>query len=264
MRQTIYIMGLLVFLIHYGCAAPRLNENYVERNTNLSTEDSSQDIIGEWTCYKRYLDYNSEKSGIYMDADFLWLPGNGSLVITADSMWHFDYPREFHTSYLLKKQSDGTIITESNKNNLSFNKLEITGDSLIRTIGNGEHFMWTEYYVRDTLNKEIIQLLLRDSVNASELIGKWKLETHIYSQDGSEPYEIDFPFDLPDSLIFSTEKLPFSNIKGRIIKLDIKGVSREFRFGFKEQDFNYHALWLLPSDWYFDEKLIIHYVYDAD
>ena len=263
MRQITYILGLITLLVHSGCAQVQQNKNQTNLNVNVSSEESSQDIIGDWTCYKRHLDYNSGKSGVHMDTDFLWLRGNGNLIIKEDSMWYFDYPREFHSSYLLKRQSDGTVIIEGNKNDLYFSKLEVFGDSLIRTIGNGEHFVWTEYYVRDTLDKEIIQLLLRDSVNVDELIGRWKLETHYYSIDGSEPYEINFPFDLPDSLVFSKGKLPFSNIKGRVLKIDIEGVSREFRFGFMEdENYNYHKMWLRPTDWYHGDEIGIHYLYD--
>ena len=261
MRKYTYLLGLIIVLILQSCAQLQ-DESHVKINDNVSIEVSSQDRSGDWTCYKRHLDYNPEKSGIHMDADYLWLRGNGNLVFKGDSMWYFDYPREFHSSYLLKIQSDGTMITEIDKHNRAFNKLEIAGDSLVRTIGNGDHFVWMEYYVRDTLNTEIIQLLLRDSVNSDELIGRWQLETTIYSEDGSDPWEIDFPFDLPDSLIFS--KGEASNINGRIIKLDIEGVSRKFRFGFTEnQHYSYHKMWLRPTDWYDGEEVWIHYLNDG-
>jgi hypothetical protein len=230
----------------------KYKETLNKKNTNSITQLG---LAGEWTCYKKSLDCNN---AIFLDVDFLWLSGSGNLVFKDDSMWYFDYPREYYASYLFKNKSNELITYQSSNPNLELSKLELNGDSLVRVIGRGDKIIWTEYYVRDKLDKEIIQLLLRDSVNTNELIGRWILQTTIHNnEDGSEPYEIDFPFELPDSLIFSKEDFPLSNIKGRRITINIEGKSREFRFGFVQEEG--YTIWLRPTAWHQGEKVRIPY-----
>ena len=255
MKQFNCILGsLFTLLILQSCAQTKITEDLTEKES--IAKPTQLGFSGHWSCVKRYIDYNPEKTMLAMDADQEWLDGKGNLIIENDSMWYFDYPREFHAAYALQMESDGTMTAPEAINNKTLNKLEIRGDSLVRTIGNGEHIILTEYYLRDTLNQEIIQRLLTDSVNTDELIRTWKLVT-IIDEPGTENLPLKFPFPPPDSLVFNKENLSLFNIDGRIMNLDIEGKSRTFRFGFSLED---GCLYLEPTSWYKNEEpLIINY-----
>ena len=260
MRRLMWIPGFLI--INYSCAQQEINSKHPEKEINQQAANNitQLELTGEWTCYKKFIDYKVKEQLIFLDADSFWLPGSSNLIFNNDTMWHFDYPREYYASHSFKIKNNELMISQGANNKWELSKLELNGDSLVRVMESDPRFIMTEYYVRDTLDEGIIQLLIRDSVNTKELIGLWVLETSIHQEDGSEPYEIVFPFELPDSLLFHNQELPSSKIKGRIITINIDGKPKEFRFGFMtEQRSSNQILWLRPTTWHKGEEVWIHY-----
>lgn len=257
LKHFVYILILSFLFLIGSCAQNQIGSNSEESISGNDPSVVSVDrLAGHWTCCKIFVDYNPEKTLLAMDADYEWKNGEGNLIFSGDSMWYFDYPREFHKRYQFKLEPEKILISEEGSDEWKSDKLVFSGDTLIRTIGGEYDVLYTEYYLRDTLDKGIVELLLRDSINVNELVGTWYLERMDSPVDGAEPSEFYFPFELPDSIVFKTEDIHSS----RRINLDVNGKSREFRVGFmKDGWYGYQKIWLKPTNWYTGEELRIHY-----
>ncbi|MEM7039564.1 MAG: hypothetical protein AAF570_21495, partial [Bacteroidota bacterium] len=163
-----------------------------------------------------------------------WMPSH--LRFRGDSLEIFDYPLEFDQTYSLEVKKGHLVASYVGRRgdpwHIDLGEIFWDRDSLLLTSMIEDSWL-TNHYFRDTLNADTLTLLRRDSVNASKLLGKWRLDTFI-DVEYDESYPLRLPFTVPDSLVFTAERI--AKIKSPIVHMSVNGKLRPFRVGFRNKN----------------------------
>ena len=176
---------------------------------------------------------------------------NKDWVIDKDSIHSLNYPLQLGKSYAYAVHSDslkmennrgGLINLNSKKDTMSISYLDFWG-----------------LYIKETYQKvifkdSILNILKRYKTNFPLLAGTWKLMTdYNFNNDGSE-YILNFPFDIPDTLVLTEEALISTLHTDRSYQMLTSGKKRTYFLGY---DGTY--LQLTPDNWYKGENPFIHF-----
>jgi|GEM_PF-3851772 len=168
------------------------------------------------------------------------------LRIVGNRMQVFQFPLEYYGAFALGAAGGKHVKRGHFKNTDGLSRgvetIHISQDSLFRTVAVHDYWI-TSHYFRDSLNEDTLDLLVRDSVNATVLYGKWKLDS-IIAVDYDEDFVLNLPFEISDTLSFSQND--HHQTEGRITYIKVDSTLRPFRVGF----WNRNRIWVKPTDWF--------------
>ncbi len=153
--------------------------------------------------------------------------------ISNDSAFVYEYPHQFYNCWKINILKPTSF----------YDKIDLKNDTLI--------FSDKDYFVRTKFENKIINVLNKDSINASSLIGEWELQTYIpMGYDGEENYDgtIHFPFNVPKTFSIKINELTNKLINGRWIKINTNGRKKDFYI----TELNENHIGLRTGSWYKD------------
>lgn len=110
-----------------------------------------------------------------------------------------------------------------------------------------------EAYVKTSFNDSIVSILKKQGVNYPALSGTWILVRIAGVGDGSE-YELNFPFEIPDSLVISREDLIQVTNSKMVYWMSTSGKKRDYFLSYE-----WEHLHLTPGKWYHGDDPWIHF-----
>ncbi len=223
MKKTI-LAGLLLFPFAF-CAGQQVK--------NIT----SKDLQGGWsTTIVSQHSYAITHPGTTPDSDTYYSQFKIDWWVQGDSIWSFLYPYEFYHSSSFKILND-SIHFDGNKRSGGHIKLE-----------NGVLTIGEEAYHRENFDKNIVDVIKRDSINYQTLVGNMKMITWYYPED-SEPYEVKYPVTLPKYIYISSSATVRSMFGKKTLSIPVNGVRRLFYI--REIDWNAYDddSWYISSDW---------------
>ena len=175
---------------------------------------------------------------------------NRDMVIGKDSICHLNYPLELDGSSFYTVYSDSLQIG-NNKN--VFINLNAEKDTLDISYLDFYGLYVTETYFKAAFDDSILDILEMYKTNFPVLAGEWKLMRE-YDYDYGTSYILDFPFDLPDTILVKKEDFTPLFYEDRNYNLSTNGKKRKY---FLEYDGSF--LRFTPGSWFDGDNPYIHY-----
>lgn len=100
----------------------------------------------------------------------------------------------------------------------------------------------------------MLNILKLYNTNFPLLAGTWKLIREEDSGDGGY-YDLDFPFDIPDTIVLTREELESTLYTDRSYRMLTSGKKQKYFMKYYNS-----VLWLIPGDWYKEIDPSIHFV----
>jgi|SRR5688572_27936359 len=178
-----------------------------KRGTPVTSIDQ---IAGDWTCVlaNNMVGMEDPPSDVHLN-NFRYIN---------DSIWHMEYPCSFYYLSIASKNLGGRYPL--------FNQIRFLHDTLVVSGDNNMEFCGDYFYVRDTFDQKIIDILLRDTFYLPAMFGKWYLQTKAHDPySGEPPWKISYPFYLPPVIKFDLADVVNKNT----ILLNINGKLRKFK-----------------------------------
>jgi hypothetical protein len=176
---------------------------------------------------------------------------NKDWVIDKDSIHSLNYPLQLGKSYSYVVHSDSLKI--ENNRGLSIN-LSYEKDTIYISYLDFWGLYITETYQKVIFKDSVLNILKRYKTNFPLLAGTWELMTdYNYNNDGSE-YILNFPFDIPDTLVITEEELISTLHTDRSYNMLTNGKKLKYFLGYDDT-----YLQLTPDNWYKEENPFIHF-----
>jgi hypothetical protein len=206
------------------------------------TQASLSELIeGDWRCVYVRCDKGCEIccEGVdYID-----------IQILADSIYMYHYEDQY---FGCKKIMPPIVEPEEEKfhdlesilnfSEIELSKFKLSNQSSIDTLIIYDSF----FFIRDTFDNKMIDILRQDSINANRLIGNWSLKIMEKGHYGDPDTYYGFPFEVPSNLNFDSLSARTPNRIGRTILIPADGVKQEFRIDYISK----YYLQMTTKNWY--------------
>lgn len=173
------------------------------------------------------------------------------LIFENDSLYEVFYPRLLVDRTLFS--IDSGYLHFLYEWNTESHPVELVNDTLFIYKPFHEKVYIKEGYVKTTFNDSIVDLLKKYEVNYAELAGTWYLVRESSGDDGTY-YELDFPYNIPDSIEISRELFIREQYQNKVFMMSTDGKMREYTFLHM-----WGNLKLTPGEWYKGEDPWIHF-----
>lgn len=150
------------------------------------------------------------------------------LVFENDSMYKIDYPIEAHAAEYFFLDT-GYIHLVNGKNTRAY-PVELVNDTLYlyRSLGSDPGF-FKETYVQTGFNDSVLSVMKKYGVNYPALAGTWYL-IRVLDYDYGTHYELQFPYQLPDSITFSRQQMIDALENEKRVMITTDGIKRSYSF----------------------------------
>jgi hypothetical protein len=261
--MKIILICIITTIVFIQSSSPndRINQDH-SNYTSIDLEGNwtliKAEIIEEKQSVEKFVEVTeSYKLGewsppVYVDNDGVLVPHGRSyylsktmkdFVFSEDSIYGMNYPLELlqkHSytieSNLLQIGNDKikkTIVLSSDKDTLRFSYLDHYGLYLEET------------YVKATFNDSILNILKLYNINYPLLAGTWRLVREGGGYDGYDAYDIEYPFDIPDTLVITKEELESTLYTDRSYNMMTDEKKQKYFLGYYDSQ-----LRLIPDNWY--------------
>lgn len=276
MRIPLFYIEMIILLVFF-LSACKTEEVVKEPEESYTLEE----IMGDWKMIRK--DYNTRKQSLerfreaeanglnsehqrliwedsshiihpYMEDEYLSCE-NKYIRIEKDNIFWLNYPFEmegksgysFDSNYVqLKGERDKRKIRMSaDRNILHISYLDLFGLYL------------TESYNKVAFEDSVVTLLKEKELNYPLLAGSWELIRE--DSYAGEPYELDFPYPIPDTLILTHDQLVQAMRANGSIVLPGDPAQRKYTIEYHKDYFGFYYLWLIPGPWYKDHDPGIHF-----
>jgi hypothetical protein len=164
---------------------------------------------------------------------------NTDLVFTADSIFRIDYPME-----LIGSASYNIDTAYLNFGNRSW-PIYVNADTLLLYRTGDQNCYLEQVYYRTHFEDSIVSVIKKDKINYGDLAGTWFL-VRAYDFDYGCEYILDFPHDLPDSIVLTREEILVNSAQqNRLVEMMTDGIKRKYTLGYYRGTF-----FLKPGSWY--------------
>jgi hypothetical protein len=167
---------------------------------------------------------------------------NQHLHITDDSIYYIHYPihrygkRKFSVQgnkiCIGKEKEDKSIWISKARDTMKISYLDFYGLYIEET------------FVKTSFNDEVISVLKAYQTNYPELAGTWHL-IRLQAGEYGELYELDFPHQVPDSIILNKDELEAALHEDRSVLMLTDGNKKKYYLGYEDG-----KLFLVPGKWY--------------
>lgn len=165
------------------------------------------------------------------------------IVFEKDSMYKIHYPIQAFESMGFFVDSSYLHLTTKD----AFQKYPVQ-------LKNDTFFLYTpvysdlgyfkETFVRTNFNDNILNTMKKYGINYPELAGTWMLIRE-KDYDYGTHYELEFPYSIPDSIIFTKEQMTKALENPKIYLLSTNGIKREYSFWYDQS-----YIYFKPGKWY--------------
>ena len=203
-KTLLSVIFLLVALLKVDA---QINPDFEKRGTPVT---SSEALQGDWTLI--FANRTAAAEVIPSDKHL------HNLRITGDTVAYFEFPCRFYGTKMLSQDS----LDDANP---SLSDLTFLNDTLV-IFSQSAEMMGYQYYVRDSFDQKIVDVLVRDTFNLSALYGKWYLQTqNCLDYSGEAPWRVKYPVSMP-----RIQKLDKSSIANKnTIVVKVSGKPRKFK-----------------------------------
>jgi len=173
--------------------------------------------------------------------------GNHDMIFSLDSFYLIDYPVQLHTAGKYSIDTSHLNFIESSW------PIHVKGDTMLLYCNDEPyHFLKLEYY-RTHFDSSTVSILKRDTINYEGLAGTWML-LRGYSYMYGYQYTLDFPHEIPDSVVLTREETSSTSNGDRSVEVLTDGMKRKYTFSYIDGQ-----LHLTPGSWYSGKDPNIHF-----
>lgn len=249
----------VLFVITIGCSGQFTNKNELTQNkSNLKKSD----LQGHW----KFVSVEEVKDSLFLSSHTIppaheqriELPYKGpDLIFEKDTMREIYYPKYFGPGVYNYSVYPGYLLHHINLKwgiNDSL-PIEMENDTLFIYKNSYSGGYLKEGYIRTTFNDTVLNLIKRYGANYPEMAGTWFLIREIGMNDGSDPWILQFPHRIPDSIVITKQDFETTWKKNRIYMMSTDGKKRDYEYSYC----GYGWLCLTPGKWYKGEDPWIHF-----
>ncbi|GAB5416985.1 MAG: hypothetical protein Crog4KO_18520 [Crocinitomicaceae bacterium] len=226
-----------------------VDKRYIEdkQSRKRYVKNAQPDLPQEWTA-PVFLDDNGVLRPVFQK-EYLSLE-NKHLRILNDSIFSVNYPVQLNSRNNFTLRGNSLLIGKNRlTNSIELNK---TKDTLRLSYLDYYGLYIEESYRKTSFDDKVFKILCEHETNFPELAGTW----HIIRRDGfgyGEVYELEFPFEIPDSIVLSEQDLQAALYSDKSIQMSTDGQNRKYfmryNYTYNEHLFD-NELLLIPGAWF--------------
>lgn len=204
-QQKTLLLSMIFLVIALSNVDAQINPDIEKRGTPVT---SSEALQGDWTCV--FVNRMVATEAIPSDKHL------HNMRITGDTVSYFELPCRYYGTKVL---SQDTLDTK----HPSFSDLKWLNDTLVTFTPSVNGY---QFYVRDSFDQKIVDVLVRDTFHLASLYGKWYLQTqNCLENSGEAPWRVKYPVSMA-----RMHKLDKSSVVSKnTIMVRVNGKPRKFK-----------------------------------
>ncbi len=255
--KTLLLLFIPLFIL--SCGSPQtdaVSPIDVEHSEKDSSNEAAE-ILGHWKFVKNQIVnpafLKEDPDAIAQEETYFYQPFTTDLVFSADSFYRIDYPTELcqrgayevDTFYLHMKGA------------LGMSRYKIKTDTLI-LYRMDEGNLLKETYQKTNFNDSIVSILKRDGFDYALLEGTWLLLRE-YSYDYGTEYVLNFPHEIPDSIVLTRADILATLHTDRSVMMTTDEKKMTYTFSH-----DYGQLNLTPNSWYNGKSVTLEFMRNTE